>query len=232
MKILSFDIETVAKHKYYTDLDDKGSELWMERCSYRYTEYLSKFGDLGDEFYQHCWENKSGTVPAFSKILCISVAVYDGSEIHTKSFYGDDEKHIIEEFFKLIYKLTEKKVPGYSLAGHNIKVFDIPFITKRAIINGIQYNSIPDVLQIIDKKPWELGYILDSKEMWSFGTRIFAESIDESCYSLGIKSPKESLHGSEIYNHIHNGSSDMDQVAEYCENDARAVIDLILRIRT
>lgn len=229
-KIVSFDIETAALKKSYNDLDDRGKNLWIDRCMLRYENELKGFGEFCDAFYQHCWEKYSGITPTFSRIICISVAVFDGKEIHTKSFYDEDERELIIGFLKIVKKFIGIKKPPYLLAGHNIKNFDIPFVIKRAIINGIEYSTLPEHLQISDKKPWDLGYILDTKELWKCGSHLFNETIDETCWGLDIPSPKSSLHGGDVYDYIYKGKGTLQDVVNYCENDAHAPIEILRKI--
>ena len=50
-------------------------------------------------------------------------------EFHVKSFYGDDEKQLLQDFANL---LEEKFDNGrFALCGHNGKEFDFPFIARR-----------------------------------------------------------------------------------------------------
>lgn len=230
MKVLAFDIETLALEESYNDLSEKGRSLWIERCLLRYKDDVRRFDGPGDPFYQYCWEKYSGVTPAFSRILCISVAVYDGEKTHINTYSDPDEKVLITDFLKIIQKLVGIKRPPYTIAGHNIKNFDIPFVIKRAITNGIEYSTIPEHLQISDKKPWDLGYILDTKEIWKCGSQLFNETLDETCYTLGIASPKESLHGGEIYDHIYKKKGSIDEVVKYCENDANVVVEILKKI--
>ena len=53
----------------------------------------------------------------------------------------------------------------YQLCGHNIKEFDVPYIARRMLINGL---PLPDVLQIGWKKTIGVKF-LDTLELWRFG---------------------------------------------------------------
>jgi len=64
----------------------------------------------------------------FNRIICI--CTYDIETKETKTFIGEDEGKILDDFFNYINLL---KWP--SLVGYNIDSFDIPFIIRRAVIN-------------------------------------------------------------------------------------------------
>ena len=63
------------------------------------------------------------------RITCISILNIDTKEV--QSFFGEDEKKILEQFFNSIENVDE-------LIGFNSNSFDIPFIIKRAIINKVR----------------------------------------------------------------------------------------------
>ena len=80
-------------------------------------------------------------------------------EMKTSSLVGE-EKDILEKFFDLL-----SKMPDYELAGHNIKAFDLPFIFRRAIINGIQPHA---KVSFYGMKPWDIQ-VTDTIELWKNG---------------------------------------------------------------
>jgi len=229
---ISFDIETVAKLEFYHDLPDKELELWQNRCQIRYKHYL---GDCDSEFtqtfYQCCWEREASKVALFSRILCISISVYGGAEkssSYTKSFTDEDERKLLIKFLKTIKELMDN---GYHyITGYNIKSFDIPFVLKRSIINGIPYSKMPKVFQIRDAKPWDLKFILDMKDWWCMGSYMLAETLDECCTSLGIDSPKDKISGADIYEYHYKRKCDISEISEYCEKDAYSCIQIMINL--
>ena len=69
----------------------------------------------------------------FAKIICISVGYLftEKGEQHfrIKSFYGDDEFILLEEFITLLNK--KFKSNSHLLCAHNGKEFDFPFYGKK-----------------------------------------------------------------------------------------------------
>jgi hypothetical protein len=134
----------------------------MENTEFRMSEKYSEQTTAAEAF-----ANSAGIYAEFGKIVCISVGFihFKGLEMHfrTKSFAGDDEKKILTEFAQLLAKFCTSR--EHTLCGHNIKEFDIPYICRRMLINGI---PLPSILQISGKKPWEIAFI-DTLELWKFG---------------------------------------------------------------
>jgi 3'-5' exonuclease len=91
--------------------------------------------------------NRAGIYAEFGKIIVISVGYFNGSEFRLKSFYGDDEKILLEEFATLLNRHYNNA--DDVLCAHNGKEFDFPFIARRMIINGIE---LPFILQLAGKK--------------------------------------------------------------------------------
>ena len=65
------------------------------------------------------------------RIICICVHNMDTKE--TKSFCGDNEEKIIEDFLKYVKSCDQFNVPPH-LIGYNIDSFDLPFLVRRAVI--------------------------------------------------------------------------------------------------
>lgn len=144
--------------------------------------------------------------PAFSKIVCISTGYYSGSEFRAKTFVGEES---LPEFADMLSKLN-----GYKLCGHYIKDFDIPFIAKRMLINGVK---IPGMLKFFGKKPWEINWVLDTHEMWRWGSFKGGSSLNVLCYALGVESPKDAMDGADVHDAFYAG--EIESIVEYCEKD-------------
>ncbi len=95
--ILFLDIETVPAHQSHSTLSDKMKELWEKKMEYS----IQKEELSAEELY-----NKAGIFAEFGKIVCISVGFFYTKEGKTKfrikSFFGDDEKRLINEFNNLL----------------------------------------------------------------------------------------------------------------------------------
>jgi uncharacterized protein YprB with RNaseH-like and TPR domain len=139
------------------------------------------------------------------------------------SFWGD-EKKILNDFSNLLN--THFNGTQHLLCGHNAKEFDIPFIARRMIINGI---ALPNKLNLFGKKPWEVPH-LDTLELWKFGDFKHFTSLKLLTKVLGVPSPKDDIDGSEVARVFYE-EKDIDRIITYCEKDVIAVAQIFLRFR-
>ena len=215
--ILFLDIETVPQLEFFTDLPEEAQQLFADK-----TQYQRKDDVTPEEFY-----NRAGIWAEFGKIICISVGYFTiknaERQFRTKSIIGE-EKQLLEEFNDLVK--THFSNPAFVFCGHNIKEFDIPYMCRRMLINGI---NIPEKLQLFGRKPWEIPH-LDTLELWKFGDYKHYTSLKLLTHVLNIPSPKEDIDGSEVHNVYYN-EKNIDRIAKYCERDVVAVAQIFLRMR-
>jgi DNA polymerase elongation subunit (family B) len=212
---LFFDIETVGSYENFWDLEKKEphlAELWKKRA-----KWLEKKDEFEKNDVSSLWENKSSLHPEFGKIVCVSFGILKDGEIKLTSFYGDDERYILENVNKI---LANSRIKSYRLSGQNIKNFDIPYLGKRMLINGI--NPDP-MIHFWNKKPWEVN-LLDLAEVFSFGAwgQTFS-SLDLISYSLGIKGSKENMDGSLVHSNFWK-NKETEEIKKYCEEDVTCTI--------
>ena len=154
--ILFLDIETVPQHENYQSLDDRWKKLWDRKAN-----QIAKNEETPEELYA-----RAGIYAEFGKIICISVGfIHDdgnGREFRIKSFYGENEFTVLEEFCALLQHNYNPK--SHFLCAHNGKEFDFPYLSRRILINGIK---MPDMLDLAGKKPWDVKH-LDTMNLWKF----------------------------------------------------------------
>ena len=221
--LLIFDLETAPGHCSFDDLakhDPRKAELWK-----------IKHDKAGYEMsYEDSYMEYTALSPEFGRIVCASfcyVTYDDVNELfnfNTKSFYDDcasstSEKDLILLPISRFFNGLVKNGKEYKLCGHNIKNFDIPFLSKRLIASDIR---LPYMLNSWGKKPWEITHV-DTGEIWSMGVWNQYVSLDLLSCSLGIKSPKENMKGEYV------GKSfwidkDYKKIADYCIEDVKCVL--------
>lgn len=215
--ILFLDIETVPQSEFFTDLPEESKQLFADKTQYQRKDDLTP-----EEFY-----DRAGIWAEFGKIICISVGYFTiknaERQFRTKSIIGE-EKQLLEEFNDLVK--THFSNPAFVFCGHNIKEFDIPYMCRRMLINGI---NIPEKLQLFGRKPWEIPH-LDTLELWKFGDYKHYTSLKLLTHVLNIPSPKEDIDGSEVRNVYYN-EKNIDRIKKYCERDVVAVAQIFLRMR-
>ncbi|HKC69625.1 MAG TPA: 3'-5' exonuclease [Bacteroidia bacterium] len=208
--ILFLDIETVPLVYDYQQLNEPFKKLWDLKWQY------SK--DITAE-QQYA---KAGIYAEFAKVVCICVGYFNGKEFRIKSFYGDDEKILLEDF-----KLTlERHFANYALCAHNGKEFDFPFMCRRMLVNGI---SLPEVLQIQGKKPWEITH-LDTMELWKFGDYKSYTSLQLLAAIFDIPTPKDDIDGSQVAK-VYYEEKNLERIKTYCEKDVVTVARLLQKMR-
>jgi len=215
-RVLFLDIETVPQTYVYQDLDEKTKELFNQK---------TRFSQNEEKSFEALYNERGGILSEFGKIICISIGLVTkdslgARKIRLKSFAHDDEETLLLQFKKL---LDER---DYLLCGHNSKEFDIPYICRRMLINGI---SLPNTLDIAGKKPWEINH-LDTLELWKFGDYKAFTSLALLCHVFNIPTPKDDISGADVAR-VYYEEKDLKRIRQYCEKDVVALIQLFMRMK-
>jgi len=224
-KIMFLDIETVPQTSDFSELNGELAHLWEDKFAViqkRMPEKYTEETTAADAF-----NNSAGIYSEFGKIVCISVGFIHFQEnemnFRTKSFSGSDEKLLLTDFIQLILKFCTTK--EQTLCGHNIKEFDIPFICRRLLINGLQ---LPPIFQISGKKPWEISFI-DTLELWKFGDYKNYTALKLLTAVFDIPTPKDDIDGSQVA-HVFYKEKDIDRISLYCQKDVLATAQVFLKL--
>jgi DNA polymerase elongation subunit (family B) len=118
------------------------------------------------------------------------------------------------------------KKKNVQLCAHNGKEFDFPYIARRMLINGI---TLPRVLDIAGKKPWEVGFI-DTMELWKFGDFKSYTSLELLAAIFGIPTPKDDINGSQVAG-VYWEENNLERIVRYCEKDVLTIVQLFLRFK-
>jgi len=224
--ILFLDIETVSIYPTFDQLNELEKSLWQKKTRFFSSkrEYLT-----GDEL-SASYIMRAGIYAEFAKVVCITVAYIKTEDkqyekMRLKSFYGDNEKELLQEFKELMDTYYFDPNTHY-LSGHNIKEFDVPFLCRRMLINEI---NLPKLFNIRGKKPWQIAYFLDTLEMWRFGDLKNYTSLNLLATCLGIASPKDDIDGSQV-SHVYHEEHDVDRIVKYCEKDVKTTVQVLLKM--
>jgi len=217
--VLFLDIETVAQTQNYKDLNERFKELWSKKMHWR----IEKDDKNAEELYE-----KAAIWAEFGKIVCISagyIILNSGKRtLRLKSFYGHNEKHLLENFALLLN--THFNKDKHLLCAHNGKEFDFPYIARRMLINEVK---LPKMLNLAGKKPWEVSHI-DTLELWKFGDYKHYTSLDLLAAIFNIPSPKTQIDGSMV-SKIYWEEDDIPKIADYCQKDVIALCQLLLKMK-
>ena len=215
--VLVLDIETVPQFSTFEHLNENWRDLWAHKM-----KHLIKDNVTAADTYE-----RAGIYAEFGKIICISVGAFykdnDDMKFRLKSFYGDDEKLLLQEFSELLNRNYSKD--EHTVCGHNSKEFDFPFIARRCLINGI---PIPAILDNAGKKPWEVK-LLDTMELWKFGDYKNFTSLDLLTELFDIPTPKDDINGADVAR-VYYEEDDLIRIMQYCQKDVVALIQLLRRL--
>lgn len=214
-KVLFLDIETVPQLGNWDDLSETDQYLWDKK-----TRFQRKEDFTAEEFYKE----RGGIMAEFGKIICISVGIQEkNGKLMIKSFFGDDEKILLQEFGEIF---NRPKLRDVILCAHNGKEFDFPWIARRFLINGMQP---PLPFQMFGKKPWEIPH-LDTLELWKFGDYKSFISLELLAHVFGIPTPKDDIDGSMVAS-IYYIEKDLFRIVQYCEKDVLTLANVFRRMR-
>ena len=223
--LLFFDLETSSEYASFEELFEKNprkAQLWKDKCEKAAQKDPERWGD-----YVQAYLDLAPLSPEFGRIVCgsfcyLTTASVNGKMVwqgKMKSFFdteGSDTsevEQVLKPISELLYNI-DRAGKSMRLCGHNIKKFDIPFLSKRMIMNKV---NVPIQLQTWNKKPWEVTH-LDTGELWSFGNWDGYVTLDLLSASLDIPSPKENMHGSYVGAAFWK-ENDYIKIKDYCEED-------------
>ncbi|MBC6401085.1 MAG: 3'-5' exonuclease [Ekhidna sp.] len=196
---------------------------------------------------QQCWEHKAGSIrnpeeknpkdlyqdraaiyAEFGKVIVIGLAFFHEVKgkpaMRVKSMASHDEQSLLLAFKNFIdEKFNQHRL---KLCAHNGKEFDFPYLCRRMLINDIK---IPNILNIANKKPWEVPHI-DTMELWKFGDWKSFTSLDLLTAIFEIPSSKKEMDGSMVTQTYYEEEDGLKKIEEYCRGDVIATAQLYLRL--
>lgn len=218
--VLFLDIETAPLAPNFNDLSEIWQKLWIQKMKFQVGE-----NETAEDLYE-----RAGIYSEFGKIICISAGYVFQKKgeyfFRVKSFYDDDEKKLISNFFNALEQFV--KAGKQKLCAHNGQEFDYPYIARRALINGIK---LPKIFDIAGAKPWEVkDILLDTLQLWKFGDYKHYTSLSLLCELFQIPTPKDDIDGSDVAK-VYWVENNIDRIIKYCEKDTLAVANLLLRYK-
>ncbi len=217
--VLFLDIETVSAKPAFRELDTEFQSLWELKSRYS----RERDGTSLEESY-----GQAGIYAEFGKIVCISLGFFHsddgGRQFRTKSFYGDQEETLLQDFIQMMESHFNRS--DVLLCAHNGKEFDFPYIARRILVNGLR---IPHILDTAGKKPWEVSH-LDTMQLWRFGDYKHYTSIKLLAKLFDIPSPKDDIDGSQV-GEVYWQENDLSRIETYCRKDVVTVAQVLLKYK-
>lgn len=217
--ILFLDIETVPQYASFNEVPETWKHLWERKAG-------ALMRNREEETPESLYE-RAGIYAEFGKIVCISCGVVQGSagqrKMIMKSFYGSDEKQLLQAFSEMLQKFTANE--QRYLCAHNGKEFDFPYLCRRMLINEV---AIPLLLNTAGKKPWEVNH-LDTMELWKFGDFKSYTTLNLLAHALGVPTPKDDIDGSMVADVFYK-EQQIERIVTYCQKDVITVAQIFLRM--
>jgi uncharacterized protein YprB with RNaseH-like and TPR domain len=214
------DIETVSQVSDWSRLDDHWKDLWTQKIE----KHLPEGEDPGT-FYP----KRAAILAEFGKIICISAGYFRQHagklSFRVKSYSGHTEPDLLKQFLQDAHQWQSAR-KNAAFAGHNIKEFDIPYICRRLIINGME---VPAWLDFQAMKPWETN-LVDTMQLWRFGDFKNYTSLNLLAACLGVPSPKDDIDGSKV-GEVYWEQNNLPRIVEYCQKDVVTVAQVLLKFR-
>ncbi len=222
-QILFLDIETVPIQAAFSSLTEGLQKEWLRKAKNIKTNSTEEIPP------EALFTERAGIFSEFSKVVCIGIGSLhqqeNGWRIRLKSITQNDEKKLLNEFCEVVTRFSAH-YPDMKFCGHNIKEFDIPFLCRRMLINGL---GLPDCMQLSGKKPWEINH-LDTLDMWKFGDYKNYTSLSLLAEVLGIPSPKDDMDGSMVGD-AYWKDGDLPRIGKYCLQDVLTSVKVYLRLK-
>ncbi len=222
-KIAFIDIETVHGYSDIFDLPLSMATAWANVCESKYKDEYSDTVSVGTLYKKY-----AALYPEFGKIICISIGVFKNeTEFTVKAYYSTDERELLINVGNALTQLSSKY---RTIGGHNILGFDIDYMIRRSVINGV---NLPSSFDLYGIKPWDLkDRFIDTMVMWKgLSTYLGSCSLESISAAFGIPSPKEEMNGSKVseYFYLPTGP-DFKKIGIYCNRDVYSCARCYLRM--
>lgn len=222
-QLFYFDAEWVPVVQDYFDLR-LDHPLLADAFEHQVEKWLDKDDPyrLDPPSASHYWEEKAHFYPEFCKIVCVSYGYFNKGEFIIKSLYGEDEKKVLTPIPEMFDKVNAS---GYYLCGYAIKRYDMPWLSKRLMANGLKP---PPNLCVYGKKPWEVD-VFDLPEVWGQGSNQESYTpFEVACAAVGLESSKDDLSGPQVAEAYFKG--EIVRIKEYCEKDVLKTKELAVKL--
>lgn len=222
-KLLFIEVATTSAEKTYSDLEKKNPTIAriFEDSRFSLAERFPEIRYVDNTPIEFFYDKCAGIYPEFGKIVCVSLGALDKEgNIKITTFKGEEKDILLK-----VRTVLDTAASKYTLCGHNIKSFDIPYLGKRFMINGLKP---PTMLPTYETKPWEIKAI-DTREIWTFGGFKSFSSLSLISNLLNLPQHTE-IKGEDVSTLYWEG--EMDKVVEYCESEIKLTIDIINKINS
>lgn len=210
------DVETCPDQK--AGAEEAARSRISAPSNYKDPEKIAAYvAEKGAEAYR-----RTSLDAGYGEVICIAYAFGNGdikSLTRTMESGPDGERSLLGRFWAEVEENTDAALVW---VGHKVAFFDLPFLYRRGAVLGV-YPTRPIMP---DYKEWSRD-VMCTSYMWT-GSSQNGIKLEELSEILGINSPKDLLHGSEVYDAALAG--EYEAIANYCEGDVRATREIFNRL--
>lgn len=214
-KVLFMDIETVPQYETFAEAPEILRHLFVQK----FKNKISEVKDIidTDGIWEEMWNLKAPLFAEFGKIVCISIGMIYNGKFAAKSFSSENELELLTKFIsgKTLERFNDTSGKNSFICVYNGEIFDLPFVAKRLIINGL---NIPKTFLFPNLKPWERNFIIDIKNIWKWDVYDGSISLGLLGCALGLEIHKDEMDGSMVKD-VYYVEKDIKKISDYCEKD-------------
>lgn len=204
---LFFDIETIPAEDEFKKVAVEITEKKLSRFEGQKKAGITKKGR--EEIYR-----QTAISGDFGRIFCVGYAFEDKAV----EVISGDEKEILNRWWEIADGAD-------CFIGHNIMDFDLRFIFKRSIVNGVK--PVPKHLNLSFAR-YKSFPIFDTMREWEKWSSSYI-ALDTLAKILGLESSKDGgIDGSQVYDFYLAGKH--REIYEYCKRDVEVVCKIWKRM--
>lgn len=249
-KLILLDLESTSQFPTFESIDKPIlKELFYKRFEKEIEAVMSRmalpeYDGPKESAVEQVYSLKAPLLAEFGKVIAISIGVLlevkgldneqkeivTGYKLQTLNLSGDDEKALLTDFLLKCKKISEPKTIGqmkHTIVAYNGLVFDIPFLAKRLILNGM---DIPVTLDVVGLKPWNVSHVIDPCDHWAMMSWNSHTSLDLLCAIFGVESSKSDMSGTDVKD-VYWKEKNLKKISEYCEKDIVALAKVYLKMQ-
>lgn len=125
--------------------------------------------------------------PITGKVLAIGVMLDGEIKLGASTmkpepmlFHGENEMNLLDDFWEF-YRDHHDPGDTHEWVGFNINSFDLPFLWKRSIINGIKPPTL------FTERGYPMSHFVDLRQIWQCGDRQAHGSLDVIARLMGFE---------------------------------------------
>jgi len=204
----------------FLDIESARSEkvLKMDTQLFNAWKYKQRNKNITDLEVIQTYQTEASLFAEFSTVVSIVLGVIRDNKIVTVVYDNKKESQLLGDVNEHINSLLARN-PKMILSGWNISGFDLPFIFKRMLINGIEPS---EPLNVFSKRPWEV-VMLDLMSAWK-GTSFTNSSLTAVAAAFNLPTSKDDISGaqvSEVY-----WDEGVSRISNYCKKDVELTINI------